>query len=165
MPGPLRSRSALIAALTRRTKLSRGPLSHIFIKGSGIEIGSLNSPLDVPAGVKVTYVDRASADVLRSRYPQHADEILPIGIVSEVETLTGIADESQDFVIANHVLEHSEDPIAAFKSIFRVLKPGGIFFLALPDKRFTFDRDRGLTPFEHLVRDHSEGPEVSRLDH
>ena len=31
-----------IAALARRTNLTRDPLAHIFLRGEGIEIGSLN---------------------------------------------------------------------------------------------------------------------------
>jgi hypothetical protein len=37
--------------------------------------------------------------------------------------------------------------------------------MAVPDMRHTFDSGRELTPFEHLVRDHREGPESSREDH
>jgi hypothetical protein len=47
----------------------------------------------------------------------------------------------------------------------RVLRPGGVLFLTLPDARHTFDSSRGRTTVEHLVRDHREGPEVSRQEH
>jgi SAM-dependent methyltransferase len=165
LPKYLASRGALVAKLANYTNLSRGPLCHLYLKGSGIEVGALNGPLEVPPGVTVAYVDFQSQEDLKKRYPQHADKILPVDFQTTIEKLDGIANDSQDFVIANHVLEHSEDPIAAFQSVFRVLKPGGIFFLALPDKRFTFDRARPVTPFEHLVKDHEEGPEGSRMEH
>ena len=48
---------------------------------------------------------------------------------------------------------------------FRVLRPGGVLYLAVPDKRHTFDSDRPVTPFEHLLRDFDEGPQVSRRAH
>jgi hypothetical protein len=47
----------------------------------------------------------------------------------------------------------------------RVLRPGGILFLTLPDKRATFDRDRPVTSLAHLRSDHERGPHGSQLDH
>jgi hypothetical protein len=38
-------------------------------------------------------------------------------------------------------------------------------YLALPDKRYTFDRNRPVTVLEHLMRDLQEGPEWSRRGH
>ncbi len=38
-------------------------------------------------------------------------------------------------------------------------------YLAIPDKRFTFDAERPITPFEHLLRDHHQGPAWSRRQH
>ena len=35
----------------------------------------------------------------------------------------------------------------------------------VPDKRFTFDRDRPVTPLAHLLRDHEDGPQWSRRGH
>jgi hypothetical protein len=40
---------------------------------------------------------------------------------------------------------------------FRVLKPGGVLYLGLPDKNFTFDRDRQCTPLQHLIDDRKRG--------
>jgi ubiquinone/menaquinone biosynthesis C-methylase UbiE len=40
-----------------------------------------------------------------------------------------LADSSQDFVIANHLLEHLPDPIGALKEWYRVLRAGGTLFL------------------------------------
>jgi SAM-dependent methyltransferase len=90
---------------------------------------------------------------------------VPVDIVDDGERLTTIADASQDFVVANHFLEHCQDPIGTLLTFLRVLRPGGVLFLAVPDKRFTFDRDRPVTPLAHLVRDHEQGPEWSRRGH
>jgi SAM-dependent methyltransferase len=86
-------------------------------------------------------------------------------VIDDGERLGSIADGSQDFVIANHFLEHSEDPIGALLNMFRVLRSGGILYLAVPDKRFTFDLKRPTTPLEHLRDDHRHGPERSRRAH
>jgi len=41
-------------------------------------------------------------------------------------------DESFDFVIANHILEHVGDDIKALSELYRVLKPGGMAILQTP---------------------------------
>jgi SAM-dependent methyltransferase len=76
-----------------------------------------------------------------------------------------VAPESQDFVIANHFLEHTADPIATVEAHLSKLKPGGILLYAVPDKRYTFDFRRPLTPLAHIVADYEEGPERSRRQH
>jgi hypothetical protein len=51
------------------------------------------------------------------------------------------------------------------ETFIRVLRPGGILFLAVLDKRYTFDKDRSLTNLEHLIADHRFGSMISREDH
>jgi len=68
-------------------------------------------------------------------------------------------------VIANHFLEHCENPILALKNMLRVAREGGIVYIVVPDKRYTFDRDRPVTSYEHLKRDFEEGPAWSRQGH
>lgn len=63
------------------------------------------------------------------------------------------------------MFEHVENPLRALVSIGRVLRPGAVAVLALPEKRYTFDKRRTVTPFEHLMRDYREGPESSRMAH
>jgi hypothetical protein len=49
--------------------------------------------------------------------------------------------------------------------VLRVLKPGSILYLAVPDKRYTFDKDRPVTDLDHLFKDHKEGPAWSYRQH
>jgi SAM-dependent methyltransferase len=88
-----------------------------------------------------------------------------VDIVDDAERLSSVPDASADFVIANHFLEHCEDPIAAIQTFLRVVRSGGIVYLAVPDKRFSFDAARAITPLDHLVADHAGGPEASRREH
>ncbi len=158
-----RARATWIATSARHTNLSREPLSHIFLHGNGLEIGALNNPMSLPAGAKVRYVDRLPKDELVALYVDvDPKQIRDVDIVTEGETLKGVPDDSEDFVIANHMVEHCEDPIGTIRHMLRVLKVGGIFYMTLPDKRFTFDIKRPVTPFEHVKRDYLEGPETSR---
>ena len=121
--------------------------------------------MDLRPEIGVTYVDRMSVEELRSHYPDLAGGIIPVDLVDDGEGLTTVPDESQDFIIANHFLEHCEDPIGTIGNHLRKLKPGGILFYAVPDKRYTIDYRRPLTPLEHMVSDHEQGPERSRGEH
>jgi glycosyltransferase involved in cell wall biosynthesis/SAM-dependent methyltransferase len=137
-----------------------------YLQGEGIEIGALHSPLQVPESVKVRYVDRLSVFDLRMQYPELNElPLVNVDIIDDGEILGTIADASVDFVIANHMIEHCQNPIASLQNYLRVVKPGGAIYLAIPDKRYTFDRDRPVTPLEHLVRDYQAGPETSRISH
>lgn len=145
----------------RRRLFSRG-----YIRGEGLEVGALHSPFKLPRSVAVKYVDRMKVSELRHQYPElHSSKLIRVDIVTDAEKLEGIPSESQDFVIANHVLEHCEDPIRALRTWLRVLRPKGVVVLAVPDKRFTYDRSRDTTTLQHLLCDFSEGPHVSRSSH
>ncbi|HMG28077.1 MAG TPA: class I SAM-dependent methyltransferase [Acidimicrobiia bacterium] len=137
-----------------------------WLRGDGIEIGALNLPLGVHRRARVRYVDRLTVLEQRQQYPEMAGaELPPVDVIGSAENLSPFGDSSLDFVIANHLLEHLEDPIAALLEFERVLRPGGVVYLGLPDQRGTFDRDRELTSVTHLLRDHEEGVLTSRRDH
>ena len=147
-------------------KLSRELIAETYLRGEGIEIGALHNPLKVPASANIKYVDRLAVAQLRAQYPELNDKkLVEVDILDDGERLLTIPDSSQDFVIANHFVEHCEDPIGAVLAMFRVLKPGAILYLAIPDKRCCFDADRPVTSIDHLMRDHLEGPEWSRWQH
>lgn len=136
------------------------------LAGEGIEIGALHNPLRVPAAARVRFVDRLRRDDLLAHYP----EMIGIGvvdpdIVDDGERLSTLADASLDFIIANNFIEHCQDPIGTLQTFFRKLKAGGVVYLAVPDKRYTFDRLRESTAFDHLEHDHRDGGASSRPDH
>lgn len=162
-------RGVLRAIRRFRTLVQGDPRKDIattYLSGSGIEIGALHNPLAVPAGVKVRYLDRMSVEDLRRHYPElEFEPLTPVDIIDDGERLSTLDEATQDFVIANHFLEHCENPLEALKNMIRVLRPGGVLYLAVPDKRFTFDRDRPVTPLEHISKDFVEGPEQSRRQH
>jgi len=137
-----------------------------YLEGDGIEVGALSNPLPVPPRARVRYVDRMSKPELIRHYPDlDAGRLVDVAVVDDGERLAKFVAGSQDFVIANHFLEHCQDPLGTLQSFLRVLKPGGIAYIAVPDKRFTFDRDRPVTPLEHIVRDHEHGAAQSRRQH
>ncbi len=145
---------------------ARREFAERFLAGHGLEIGALHLPLATPARAHVSYVDRMPVERLRSEYPElETWDLTPVDVIDNGELLSTVAEESQDFIVANHFLEHCEDPIRTIETHLGKLKPGGVLFYAVPDKRYTFDHRRPLTPLEHMVEDHEQGPERSRREH
>lgn len=135
--------------------VNRRKLAQRYLRGAGLEIGALDHPLALPAGVRVTYVDYQTREENLRRYQGlDPERVVEPQIIADGLTLAGIGDASHDFLVANHVLEHAVDPIQAVINWTRVLKPGGILFLAVPNGGRCFDRDRPVTTLEHLQADH-----------
>lgn len=165
-----RVRDQLLRATDREDLATfREDLARRYIRGSGIEIGALHRPLRLPRSAHVRYVDVMSRDELLATHTSavygNPKWVVETDVIDDCQRLQTFADASLDFVIANHILEHTEDPIAALEHLVRVLRPGGILFLTLPDARRTFDGLRPRTSVEHLLRDHHAGPHVSRGEH
>jgi SAM-dependent methyltransferase len=128
------------------------------IIGAGVELGPGHVPFPLGPGTTVRYVDRWAPDQNRELFPELADAAFPRPhIVANLDTdrLSALADESQDFVIASHVLEHLAEPIGLIVEIHRVLRPGGVVLILLPDRHRTFDRHREPTSLAHLVAEYA----------
>jgi predicted SAM-dependent methyltransferase len=148
-------------------KLDRNFIASQYITGIGIEIGALHNPLPVNTrNAKVQYVDRMGIKKLKEQYPElNEQKLVPVDIIANGELLESIDNSTQDFVIANHFIEHCQNPILTIKNMLRVLKKGGIIFLAVPDKRFTFDELRPVTTIKHLLEDFEKGTQFSKENH
>lgn len=158
--------AALLKRWIHRPPLDRKRIAELYLRGDGIEIGALHQPLPVPETARVRYVDRMSVADLRKQYPElgHLPLVEP-DVIDNGEELTQFAADSLDFIVANHFIEHCANPFRTIENLLRVLRPGGVIYLAIPDKRYTFDRDRIPTPVDHLLRDYREGPSWSRRAH
>jgi SAM-dependent methyltransferase len=73
--------------------------------------------------------------------------------LAEASNISAIPDASYDFVLASHVLEHIANPLRALDEWKRILVPGGVMIVIVPDKRSTFDHKRPFTAFEHIEAD------------
>jgi len=147
-------------------RILRAFVARRYRAGSGIEIGALGTPLDLPPNARAAYVDRMSLEDLYKEFPEMAQRKLQApDIVDNGETLEKIPDGSLDFIVANHFLEHCENLLGTLRTHTAKLRKGGRLFYAVPNRDFTFDRHRATTPFEHLVQDDQEGPEKARAAH
>jgi predicted SAM-dependent methyltransferase len=168
-------KSSTLASVRRRIAFQGGAgtfqevrqaLATHHLRGEGLEIGALHQPLTVPSEATVRYVDRLTVEELREHYPELAQyDLVEPDLIDDGERLSSVSDSSVDFVIANHFIEHCEDPIGALSNLLRVTRTGGIVYMAVPDKRRIFDRERPETTIEHLDRDHRDGPGWSKERH
>jgi|GEM_PF-1960355 len=130
------------------------------LEGEGLEIGAFNEPAQVPHARKITYFDAIDTPAAAALFPEiDATSFVKVDVVGDVDHdgLSHFSPQSFDFVICNHVIEHVANPIRLIASVSNLIKIGGHLVIAAPDKRFTFDHERSLTPFAHLWEDFKAG--------
>lgn len=152
--------SAARFLVDRRYRMARK-----YLRGIGMEIGALDRPLILPKSAKAYYLDRMPLAELRRHYAEHSHKPFFISLIGDGEKLDCIRDGALDFIVANHMIEHCQDPIGTLKTFLSKLRVGGRIFMAVPDMRRTFDRDREPTTWDHLFHDHRNGPQMSRHEH
>lgn len=138
--------------------------------GHGLEVGAMHNPTPLPtAGCQVDYFDVVTRAEAMALFPEVAPESFRIEpkYLGDLDAggLDQIADEAFDFVILNHVIEHLANPIRAVAALFRIVRKGGLVVIACPDKRYTFDRNRDLTEFNHLLKEYEAGVSEVADDH
>ena len=138
---------------------TRRAVSHVFVKGSGVEIGAGARPWPLHDRAKCFYGDRLDIQGLTNYFK--TSEVTVDGPI-DAQTLEGVADNSLDFVLSAHVIEHLQDPIGSIMQSMRVLKIGGIAVLAVPEMTETFDQLRSPTPLAHLLQDAKDGGAATR---
>ena len=106
----------------------------------GTEIGAFESP--VP-GITPIYVDRFSEYAGKPCRADYWGDACALPFRSH----------SLDYVVTSHVLEHVANPVAALLEWHRVLRSGGVIYMVVPDRRFTFDHPRHPTSPEHMWAD------------
>lgn len=83
----------------------------------------------------------------------------------EATALGGIADQSYDFILSSHCLEHVANPLRALQEWRRVVRSGGFLIILLPDPRGTFDCARPVTTLAHLEDDLAQNRTEDDLTH
>ncbi|VAX10735.1 SAM-dependent methyltransferase [hydrothermal vent metagenome] len=134
-------------------------------EGIGIEIGASHRPVAPKKdGYHVHIIDHLDKDGLIEKYKAEniSSSVNSIDNIEEVDfvwtgqgytELTGKTNH-YDWVIAAHVIEHSPDLIAFLNNCGEILKEGGILSLAIPDKRYCFDRFRPISSLSKVIDAH-----------
>src|ERR1700704_3693145 len=136
--------------------LQRRAIAERFLTGQGVEVGAGDRPFPVPRHARVSYGDIRGMTAIQEYFK--ATDVRSDSAI-DGQTFAGIANDSLDFVISAHVIEHLRDPIGSIVNAIRVLRPAGIHILVVPDMRFTFDRHRPETTVEHALLDYEDGGE------
>lgn len=126
-------------------------LAHKYCIGQGLEIGgSAHNPF----GLNTLNVD--FTDSMDTRWKKDENRFcgkaLKVDLVANGDNIP-LPDESQDFIVSSHVIEHFTDPIKALTEWDRLVKPGGIIFMIVPHKERTFEKELDCTSLEHLIED------------
>jgi SAM-dependent methyltransferase len=124
---------------------------------NALEIGPFNNPS--VSGSHVKYFDTLSTEDLckraqlleidQSNIPE-IHWVDPNGDLSVVEELF-------DCCISSHSIEHQPDLVRHLVNVANLLSPGGRYFLAVPDRRFTFDHFLKDSNIAEVIEAHHEG--------
>lgn len=85
--------------------------------------------------------------------------------VLDAVDLRGVSDESYDFALASHILEHIANPLQALNEWKRVVKRGGAVVVIVPENKRTFDVRRKFVTMEHLEADYRNATPETDLTH
>ena len=125
-------------------------------KALGLEIGPSHRPIAPKrSGFNVRILDHLDASALRTKY---ADQGIDTSAIEEVdyvwrgEPLEQLVDGVRfEWIVASHVIEHVPDLLGFLNSCERMLAPGGILSLAVPDKRHCFDCERENSSLARVI--------------
>lgn len=150
---------------------------HIFEGKTGLEIGGpsqIFSEKDILPVYKyasrVDGVNFSAETVWEGKIREGESYIYTEGrigyqFIREGNQLEVIGDNTYDFVVSSHNLEHFANPMKAVAEWKRVLKPGGVLLMVLPDRRYTFDHRRSVTSFAHILSDYECNMAENDLTH
>ena len=133
-------------------KLKESILAKHYCKGQGLEIGgSAHNAF----GLNTLNVDYTKAlTIFKKEEIRLCGSYMPVDIEAPGDAIP-VANESYEFIVNSHVLEHFVDPIKTLLEWHRIVKEGGIIFMIIPHKDRTFDKERPRTTLKELIDRHA----------
>lgn len=136
---------------------TRRKIAKQYLFGEGLEIGALHTPIKLPKKITVKYLDLIDYETAIDKFPElNRHKLVKPDYIDNGFELGKIDNQSQDFVIANHVLEHSPNPIQVLRNWLAAIKPGGMLFFSVPVGEMCFDKGRELTSLDHFIKDYTD---------
>jgi hypothetical protein len=125
--------------------------------GTILEVGPAHNPiLPKRDGFHTRNVDYLDRDGLVEKYREFkqyspddiedVDYVIPAG-----SAMSQVIRDRFDLVLASHVLEHSISLIDFLDDCTKLLAPGGVLSLVIPDHRYTFDRFRERSSIGRVI--------------
>lgn len=170
-------RAANRARLLFQGRLSCYDIALSLVKDkAGLEIGGPSwvfrdwyAPLPIYKAVEsldnCVFSDKTVWATLSNSYAFRSDKVAGKTIICDGTDLSAIADDSYDFILSSHNLEHIANPIKALKEWQRITRPGGGLILVLPNYTKTFDHCREPTTVSHMVDDFNRDIREDDLTH
>lgn len=126
------------------------------LSGGGIEVGPGHQPFtELPAGCTVRFVDRHRSWYADRLFPElgRDEGFVDVDIRLDLDRkgLGPVRSEAENFVVASHVVEHVANPLRLIAECYRVLAPGGLLLILVPNRLRTFDAGREPTRLSHVV--------------
>ena len=129
-----------------------------------LEISPWNSPF--LRGDNVKYFEIMDAEALRKAtvgVRRNLDTLPPkIDFVGANGNL-GVINETFDIVFSSHVIEHTPDLVGHLQSVSKLLKKGGVYILAVPDKRYGFDHYQAESTLSEVLEAFAAKRKIPRL--
>lgn len=134
-------------------KFAESALAHKYLDGlKGIEIGgSAHNSFGLDT-LNVDFTDSLDTPFKKAEI-QMCGECMKVDIIASGDNLP-LEDESVDFVISSHVIEHFFDPVLAIKEWLRVVKKGGYVFIIAPLQNALPTETRPCTKVEEIIARH-----------
>jgi SAM-dependent methyltransferase len=133
-------------------------LKYITREQHGIEIGPFHSPIapkrDGYNCLVMDVFDTTTTRAMAAENPGISDEqaarIEDIDLVGSCTHIDDIVSQHGylgqfDYIVSSHNFEHLPNPIRFLQGCAKVLKPGGIISMAIPDRRACYDYFRPVT--------------------
>jgi ubiquinone/menaquinone biosynthesis C-methylase UbiE len=136
-------------------KFKDSELAHKYLDNlEGIEIGAgAHNPFNLPKCKNVDYTDDMFTS-FKLAEERNCGEKAKVDIVAYGDDLP-LKDESIDYVISSHVIEHFLSPIKAINEWLRVIRPGGYIFIICPHALRVSDERRPVTKLQELIDRHT----------
>ena len=131
-------------------------LAHFLLDGlNGLEI---RPTAHNPFGLKTRNVELMESRDFYASVQENVMGVTPpnVDIWASADSIP-ILDQSEDFILSSHVVEHLPNVIAAFVEWDRIVKSGGYVFMIVPlPWALPADKGRELTSFEHFLGDYHQ---------
>jgi len=138
----LRDRNAFAALVPESASvLEIGPFCNPMLRGPNVSYFDVLSEAELVERAKSIGGDPAGVP--------HIDYISPTGELSTVN-------HRFDVVISSHCLEHQPDLVGHLQDVWRLLLPGGAYFLLVPDKFYCFDHFIPLSNIAEIIVAHRQ---------
>jgi SAM-dependent methyltransferase len=77
-------------------------------------------------------------------------------IISDAVDISVINNETYDFAVSIHLLEHIANPLKAIKEWLRIVKNDGYIIIVVPEKSLCFDHKRDYSKFSTLLEQYEK---------